>query len=220
MSKHHLDEKQGECRIHVGRTKGPCRAANKEKKCVHAENVRSVLPWAPNEVHHAVCVSSVNEYRNPKYGMDAKHIEKIDACYRLTDWCIHQSNNLISLPKKATYIKNAASRSENLPCHDLDHNIVGGYADDVTSEIELRIWQKIKQVVESKGPHFKPYAVAQEFAALEEKFMRLLRVRGHRASGTSSAFQNMGTGNWFLPFSMASTAVAMNRHGGGKLRSL
>ena len=70
----------------------------------------------------------------------------IDAVYKNTVWCVNQSENMLWLPLKGTYLAKRNNKDSkpgslepsgkmNLPCHDWDHNCTGGYTDEVKGSL-------------------------------------------------------------------------------------
>ena len=168
----------------------------------------------------------MNKYQVLKaYNDDSGHCANIDAIYRKTKWCINQSSNLIALPMKhfyVTYSKHPTCLVMDLPCHDWDHNVTGGYADEVTMKIHTEIWQNIKEVNDKEEQCVEAEAVAVQLEDLSKFFKDELVKRGKRpggqgkANGTQAAWDEChnaetAADEWWFPFSMAKDDIARSR---------
>lgn len=175
------------------------------------------------EAHHAICIGSVNKYFTLKSYKDFSDF--IDRVYRVTKWCIHQSNNMIALPCKNVYksirkyknkdVSNSV-RKLNLPCHKWDHDGTGGYNDEVTREMCAHIWDPLanhKTNNKKQICKLSDEVVVKQLNSLSEYFICQLRKRGERCGGTKIACTKtaQSTRWWWLPFSMAMTPIARRR---------
>jgi hypothetical protein len=224
---------QGKCKIHTSRSHNECGNSEGKSGCDHQGNCeKKAVAWKQDktwiwdnewESHHVLCISCVNKYQVLKaYSSD--HRTNIDAIYRKTPWCINQSPNLIALPMRFFYEHYVDGRSMNLPCHDWDHNITGGYTDEVTKRIHNDIWQKIKQTIDEKEQcAAAEEVVLKELKGLSKEFKDKLTARGERPvgakKGTLAAWSECETkadtdraDKWWFSFSMAEDSVAEVRH--------
>jgi hypothetical protein len=221
----------GKCKIHTSRSHVKC--SNAKKGCDHQENCdKLAVTWKKSkdwvwgdewESHHILCISCVNGYMVLKAYKD-KERTFIDNCYKETEWCINQKPNLIALPMKLVYEDYEKSRGLDLPCHDWDHNNTGGYTDEVATEINIKVWQKLKEKMGKEEPcDLAKSVVAKELVDLADDFRAKLVDRGQRPvgakTGTQAAYDE-GTANkpkskriplWWFPFSMAQDSVAAVR---------
>jgi hypothetical protein len=225
---------QGDCNIHTSRSHSTCKTTLAAKgNCDHQTNCAKLpVTWKQKgaawiwenewESHHVLCVGAVNRYMTLK--AYAKSRANIDAIYRATKWCINQEPNLIALPMKKVYNDYAGSLlSLNRPCHEWDHNVAGGYTDEVTQAIHLNVWDKIKEVEdEKKQCELAKSVVVKEFDRMSDEFEQELRDRGERPvgaqKGTRAAWEESQkkspakrADNWWFSFSMAKNSVAAGR---------
>ncbi len=217
---------QGECHIHTARggDTGKCQNASGPNGCDYRKN-GGVAAFSPSESHHALCVSSAIAYQTDiSYTMT--ECETIDGAYRNTKWCINQTPNLINLPLKATYTPRL-NDGLNLPCHNWDHNCLGGYTSEVTKALK-RVWNAIKgQKRDQSEKHATPADVQADLQSIADEYKDVLMLRGKRMGGTAKGFaiydvlpSKYGTDRskwphpmkpedyWWLPFSMARTPIA------------
>jgi hypothetical protein len=217
---------RGQCEIHTSRSHRGCKVGGRKPGCNHQKNCETSehlkktghREWVwGNEwnSHHALCVSCVNKYQ--VLDSHSKNRARIDAVYRKTKWCVNQEPNLIALPLRVVYERIDAAL--NLPCHEWDHNNAGGYADEVTQELHVKIWQKIANAAASKDPCKLAEAVAEkELARLAKAFKQKLARRGARKvgskAGTKAAWAesqktpSSRAEKWWYPFSMAKNSIA------------
>lgn len=206
---------EGTCKIHTARG-GEC----SKKKCNYQTNAGAKLAFLPNQAHHLLPVTSTVNYQVS--GDYTGKVRAIDAVYRQSDWCVHNANNMMWLPLKGTYTKRPQTGTKaapgpawalKLPCHDWDHNCAEGFTDEVIAEFGTRIWDKIANPKE--GECFEPEDAPVVFEQFEKDMRQRLEDRGSaRKSGakdTLAARQDMTAKFWWLPFSMAKTAVAKTR---------
>jgi hypothetical protein len=216
------------CKIHTSRSHDKCSNAG-AKGCDHQKNCQDQpVTWKTStgwtwgdewESHHVLCISCVNRYMV----LAAHKADRtfIDNCYLETAWCINQEPNLIALPMKLVYQTYPKSLTLNLPCHDWDHNNTGGYTDEVTEQIHLKVWQKLKQKNTEKPCDLAKSVVVKELVDLAADFKKELGRRGNRpvgtGSGTKAAWDEVTNpakpvgkraANWWFSFSMASDAIA------------
>jgi hypothetical protein len=217
----HFNGNTPNCKIHTTRggtcSKKPCGYQENAKKAPSAK-AHNHSPW---EAHHLLPFESINAYGSID---DYKSCSlEIDATYRRTEWCLNQPANLIPLPLRATYKHDAASRSLDLPCHNMHHNCKLGYRYEVTEMLKSMVWNRIKDAVDNSPPgsaHYSEQSVLAAFQTLEYHFRsELVYKRGKRGPVGSTAVgilagynaQGSMTNGWWLPFSMARTFIAMSR---------
>ncbi|WPB76673.1 hypothetical protein KYC5002_47755 [Archangium violaceum] len=209
-------------KIHTTKGGGPCPHAKANRppggraNCNYRK-ISGGLAYSPWEAHHVLCVEAINRYGEIR--TYKAYVIKIEKCYLMTDWCINQKANMLAMPRKSTYLKkknHPSVLSLNIPCHDWDHNCIDGYFDEVVEALDEKIWAPIKKAVDkakADKKHFNKYAVQQELEDLEKEFQEKLAKRGKRKGGTDKGWENKHSNkkHWWLPFSMAKDAVAMDR---------
>ena len=154
------------------------------------------------EAHHVLCVACVEK------SMFREHIVAI---VRETKWCINAATNMIALPLWGQSVQHYMNNDTpppwaNLPQHDVDHNIKGGYTHEVSADlIELA-----DEIHETKDDHtIETRDIAAQMNAYSAKWRSTLESRG---AGTHLAWQTGDTNPaWYLPFSMAARGVARKR---------
>ncbi len=215
---------EGDCLIHTSKT-GTCQRMAKKGGCDYGKNcapeAKELVKWETTaspwqnadgenewEAHHIVCVEAVIRYHVAYASVETE----IDAVYRKTEWCINQKPNLIPLPLKMVYERYEPSRTLNRPCHNWDHNVAGGYRDEVAETLGLRIWSKIKELGEA-ACRMERDGVATELEHISADFRGKLRDRGKRGVGTIAAdeAEREDVPNWWYAFSMAQDCVAEMR---------
>lgn len=162
--------------------------------------------------HHIVCVASVGTLI-----IDAED-KNVPGVVANTRWCVNCEGNMIALPLWGHTIKwycnldtaaiDGGIRNpplfENKPQHDYDH---GAYIKELNIEL--------KDVVKELNMQGHETNAGQLLAFMNQKmneFKGFLEDRGTRGAGTHLEWKNgSGNPNWFLPFSMASTALATLR---------
>jgi hypothetical protein len=212
----------GDCSIHIDSTrskeckKQPCdyRAATDGKRSALESRYASHY-----EAHHAVCICGPVSYLSFSY--DPKVVDKIRAVYFKTEWCINHHSNMKWLPLKKLYSEAGAGKPDDpvwtldLPCHNWDHNCVGGYTDEVITDLKQKIWDRIRDIPPGQ-PCFDNADAEKAFDNIVKKFQGELVERGGRTRGTKPAYEKSlkadgERGVWWLPFSMAKTSVATFR---------
>jgi hypothetical protein len=137
---------------------------------------------------------------------------------------VNQGGNLRWLPLKGTYSKvknnykdgkrapkgDADVWALDLPCHDWDHNCKDGYTTEVLQAFKTDIWDVICKASDA-GYCPDDMDVTADFKSLQNKIKQRLGARGTRQGGTRKAIRAEGGRNWWLPFSMAKSAVAKGR---------
>ena len=166
----------------------------------------SVIP-KKYEAHHLLCWSCVIAafFTDPK----AKAILKG------TDWCVNRKTNMIALPLWGHTVKwyldsDQAPPFANLPQHDWDHNCALGY----TAEVDKELKRFARDLKDAKAAHElpEPKDIAGALKSTSGRYRATVRARGIRSGGTHASFLGGGsTPGWYLPFSMASAAVATKR---------
>lgn len=224
MSTYHFNSRTPGSKIHTQST-GKCAKGACDYR-VNALGAAGATPHAffPWEAHHIICLKSIRAFGDQiKYPQFQNCIIEIEDTYRRTDWCINQSPNLIPLPLKKTYNPLSPKKPDlsqppgnlhlNLPCHNLHHNVKLGYQHEVTEALKRHVWDRIKDAVDNSAPgqaHYSESAVLAALQTLETRFRKMLVARGLRLGGPAAVWSMQGsTSNaWWLPFSMASDAVA------------
>ncbi|QSQ19024.1 hypothetical protein JY651_27145 [Pyxidicoccus parkwayensis] len=218
MSNYHFNSRTPGSKIHTTSTgkcgKAPCDYRANAPGAPGAK-AHAFSPW---EAHHIICLKSIRAFGDQtKYPEFQSCISEIEDTYRRTDWCINQNLNLIPLPLKGTYKQhNPASHGLDLPCHDMHHNAKLGYQDEVTAALKRHVWARIKDAVDNSAPgqaHYSESAVLTSLQTLETRFRAIINVRGRRMGGPVAVWGMQGStsNGWWLPFSMASDAVALAR---------
>lgn len=191
--------KLGSCNIGAGNPHGKC---GYRANCTPPKGFskwRTPVLW---EAHHILPHKAINGY------IGDPSESYIDSVYRLTDWCMNQSPNMIGLPMWYHYHSVPSSRGLNLPAHDWDHNVTKGYSYEIRQDFEKRIWSKLR-AAQSGGPHFDEKKVLKALKNLEKKWRKELKRRGKRKHrNTLSAWGRRRdpkhTTTWYWPFSMGS----------------
>lgn len=162
------------------------------------------------EAHHLLCIASVTQYVAEK-----KEIAEI---IQQTQWCINAEKNMLAMPLWGHTIRwyclqnlDAPPPFQNIPQHDYDHNSKLGYKK---ADVDTQLQKLADQIQKKKKDH--EVAVEElktELDNLSVRFRRLLKLRGTvRSGGTHNAWTNgENMPDWYLPFSMASTAAADRR---------
>lgn len=204
------------CLIHVS-SAGTCAKGSCDYRA-NTEQKRTGLQtkYHPYEAHHLICISAAVAYLDY---YDSSVVSQIRLIYYGTEWCINQAANMMWLPLKKTYHNGGEVDPGHevwtlaLPCHNWDHNCIGGYTDDVINELKRRIWDAIRDG-RPDGTCFTEAHGKAEFAAIASDMQIVLKLRGSkRNGGTSRAIKMKGdrAPYWWLPFSMARTMVAAVR---------
>lgn len=214
-----------EVAIHLT-TSGDCpqaKPSQRSRGCDHRAAAGPSCPPAatglePWEAHHVVCLSSTVWYLE-FYPDDV--IEDIRNIYRGTNWCVNNQANMKWLPLKATYTNAEANKRAvwglDLPCHNWDHNCIGGWTDEVTLALKRRIWDMVRNK-KPDGTCFTQADAEAEFPAIVTDLQARLAGRGTRKGGTAAAHEasekedpGQRPDRWWLPFSMATDLVAVER---------
>jgi len=172
------------------------------------------------EAHHIMCVGSVEK------GLQAEATEKqFKPILEKEEWCVNDRSNMLAMPVWGHTVKHYCQITSiaggmldiaplpppfaDLPQHDRDHNGDLSYKFEVDAEIK-----KIQAQIE-KSPHdVKAGSIVAKLNSLSSQYRSTLKDRGTRRGGTHKCWQDGKSGKdklWFLPFSMASTAGAMER---------
>jgi len=205
-------------KIHTGKSGTCSKGSCKYRDNTTTSGIESKL-WQGWEAHHVICVQAVIRYQD-LYAETYR--STIDRVYKATDWCINQTPNMKWLPQKETYVAHGSVDESNrrnpvfegaweldLPCHDWDHNSKGGYFDELLKDLQAKVWDKIKSARQKKKkPHFGPAKAKAALSNLSKDYKRKLKDRGARKGGTAKAIKNQTVDKWWLPFSMANTAIA------------
>ena len=163
--------------------------------------------WLSFQAHHILCVACVNGkvYSN-------KYIKDIVG---ETDWCINKSNNMVAMPVLAHtifwYVSTRPIFGEwlcppfnNICQHDWDHNGDLSYKWEVDNALVQLAYE-----VEEAEHEGEPVDLAAALDAESSRFRGVLEGRASRQGGTHRAWLDGVSdpkGNWYEPFSMASTA--------------
>ena len=203
------------CRKKIRNTKfcvtGDCYEQDYKKKC-------RGKPWMC-QAHHIVCVASVSA------GLLTD--KKVEPLARATKWCINEPDHMIGMPlwgatvryyckiTKATRFFQytlPAPPFENLPQHDWDHNIKGGYTAEVTDFVE-----QVGALAADRAHDAQQEDIAGDLDAFCTLFEGELHTRGYRSGGTDKCWWNavnrggQPKAGWYLPFSMAEDLIARER---------
>jgi len=164
-----------------------------------------------HEVHHVLCDHAVSKRAEHYEGLSPTTIDYLEACLWITPWSINNKGNLIGLPLNRQYREARGRSPKNLPSHQVDHNTIEGYTDEVSLYLRKNVWnqlrakkkahavdvQKIKQLLEDGTTHFD--------GLLEKRGGRGVGIRGE--SGTQAGWRNRFDVRceykWYEPFSMA-----------------
>ena len=203
MAKHFYGT--GECKIHTARSTPSC----VQFPGCNYQTVGGKIAHDPQASHHVIPVSALVAYRTEKKYKGT--VREINTVYHDTKYCSNQANNVIWLPKKATYAKHKktaagvwpAAWSMNRPCHDWGHP---DYTEEVKEQLRKRIWDKFTDPTE---PCPDPTTIEIAFKDVEDSFRKKLdesnpKSRGlRRFNGTLGAVTNVGQPEWWFVFSMA-----------------
>jgi hypothetical protein len=205
-----------------------CAWAKKLPKLTH-EPLTGVRGYS--QVHHLLCVGSVNGYHGDgKVPPHAKE-KSIDKVYFGTPWCISHTTNLIRLPHKRFFLKLfveskslTSTQAPLLPCHDVDH---GEYIQEVYEKICADVWDQVGEV-QKHGQCFNESDAVAQFTSNQSHFRTELKTRGQAhvpdgdpAPGIHKVLAVMKKEraynerdlwkSWWVPFSMAQPTIAMTR---------
>lgn len=222
----------GKVKIHTARY-GKCESFG---NCVYGDNVTKPTPlfW-PNRVHHLLPVTAYIRYKGEK-AYKGK-VQVINAVYKATKYCAHQTKNLLYMPDKKTYgakpITDAIWKT-CLPCHDLHHGCNDGYTEEVIEEFRAKIWDPIRDQSDDEKCADKKFPMLRRLRAMEKKFLETLQDRGSKRTdlgGPAPGRDELDEGEpattaagsntwdtyrarkerpkfWWLPFSMAKDEIA------------
>jgi len=189
---------------------GECTCSNNHiKKCNPAPT------WRPSEAHHLVCVHSV--------GTELVSDPGIASILGGTTWCINDEPNMYAMPLGATTILHyclnflgpaAPPSFANIPQHNYDHNCADGYTHEVTASVKV-----LKQRIKNADHTIVKADLKGSLDTLSRKWKTILKGRGERNGGTHNSWlaasgqtiPGVSAKEWFLPFSMASKGVALDR---------
>ena len=176
-------------------------------------------PGKQYEAHHIVCVSPATAelLGNPK----------VRGPVEATKWCINNGVNMMAMPVWGHTVKwycsfnsvagviKAAFRQDpgeppfkNIPAHDIDHNIEGGYTHEIRDDLK-----RIAKEIEKKGHQMEGQPLVTALNNLANRYEKILvsgeGARGGRKGGTHKGWElgakEPSDPQWLHPFSMAKT---------------
>lgn len=226
--------RNGQCDLGSGGRPAQDAATNQEATsgggCDYAaltnETGRAEKQYRNMRAHHLLPLTVYKRYKSD--GAYVTFVRNISAALNGTSYCANQSLNMKWLPLKTTYRKKRVNLSSpvwdlDLPCHDIDHDGKDqGYTYDVTQDFK-KIWDEIKSGQQQTPKKcMTPDEVVTALRNLETKYRGYLDTLSASRGGTRKAIdleaKARKAGNnshmaafWWLPFSMASRAVAMTR---------
>jgi hypothetical protein len=171
-----------------------------------------------HEVHHVLCDHAVSRRAEYYEGLSPTTIDYLEACLWITPWTINNYDNLIGLPLNRQYRESRGKRPTDLPSHQVDHNTIEGYTDEVSKYLRKNVWnqlrakkkvhdvdvKKIKKLLEDGTTHFDDL--------LAKRGKRGIGIRGQ--TGTEAGWKNRNdpkcSHDWYNPFSMAAMANHRN----------
>jgi len=167
-----------------------------------------------NQVHHLVCVATINE-RKSDYPKDPDTKRYVEACLQLSGWDINNAVNLLGMATNRQHSQAAGMDPLNMPSHQVDHNNDEGYRlKDLRDWMKTQVWNTVSANKDPPHQHdVKKIKKALDDASKE--MQRRLVARGQRGSkkykGTAANWKNRHEADckptWFKPFSMAEDPV-------------
>ena len=165
-----------------------------------------------HEVHHVLCDHAVSKRAEHYEGLSPTTVDYLEACLWITPWSINNKANLIGLPLNRQYRESRGKRPIDLPSHQVDHNTIDGYTQEVSDYLRANVWnqlrakkkvhdvdvKKVKQLLEDGTTHFD--------GVLTKRGGRGVGIRGQRGTeaGWTNRFDPRCATSWYAPFSMAS----------------
>jgi hypothetical protein len=173
-----------------------------------------VAPGKQYEAHHIVCVSPAQDELLGNSNI------KVRGPVEATKWCINNGTNMMAMPVWGHYVKFYCSFApvlgkvvgamtgtskepdfKNIPAHDIDHNIAGGYTHEVRECLK-----DMAAEVSAQGHQVQASGLVAALNDLAEISRGALGDRGMRKGGTHEGWKlgaDYGDPNWLHPFSMA-----------------
>jgi hypothetical protein len=165
------------------------------------------------QVHHLVCVQSINNRKEDSYPAAAAAKKYVEACLQLCGWDINGVVNLLGMPTNRQHSIAAGKNPADLPSHQVDHNNSDGYRlIDVKEYLTNNVWNTV--TTKTGKPHDQDVETIKD--ALEnasKEMQRRLVARGKRGDpkkkymGTEANWEKRSEldckPTWFFPFSMA-----------------
>lgn len=137
--------------------------------------------------HHIICLMATGEYRKVSDSDQKKYLEET---LWSTEWNINEAPNMIGLPTRSWYRKEYSDDNftpVNLPSHNNDHNITGGYLDEIKGYLKKNVWDKFNP---KKKDHNKdPGTLKAQLESTSKHFEGILLGRGKRNKGTISSWK-------------------------------
>jgi hypothetical protein len=162
-----------------GRGDGDCTYSQKKLK-YEPDSSQPPSNWGNNQFynnHHVLPVSSLAKFETWK-AYDKDEGGMICAVYAVTKWCVNHESNLIRLPKD---IKVRERKNVLLPAHNRDHNNIGGYNDQVTTQLHLEVWAKAKKATKKElHPKDGKTELLAALQSLKGRFKKRLKYRGSK----------------------------------------
>jgi hypothetical protein len=156
------------------------------------------------QIHHIVCVSTVQDGYISETLTDPNDLSFIKKCLKITKWDINAAENNIGLPLKKAFFVKPNDSWDNLPCHQIDHDI---YTEAVKNSLYYNIWSKLLQ--DQEECNIEPVSIQAKLNRMSDKWRQFLEKRG---SGKDSGGNNAKTcwehrngklkNIWYIPFSM------------------
>jgi hypothetical protein len=166
------------------------------------------------EIHHVLCIHCVTDATiSEQLNDDDENVQRIKDCLDLTNWNINDSHNTVGLPKKRAFYRYPSSDWGGWPCHQVDHNVNGGYTEKVSDYLGTNIWKPALEVAEDC--EFDAKALEEALKSCSDYWYGMLEGRGSMNKGTAFCWDNrFGIENgefkndpevtepWYFPFSM------------------
>ncbi len=163
-----------------------------------------------SEVHHLVCEHSVAQ-RKEKYEDDEQE-RYIEECLRLVEWDINNDDNLWGMPRNRQFRTDWSGPTSDwqprqIPSHQVDHNTLDGYTNEVADYLHDTIWSKLQ--AKKKSHELDASKIKDGLVKASKHFLDQLQERGKRQGGTvdgwSHRFEESWKTKWYEPFSMGQT---------------
>jgi hypothetical protein len=165
------------------------------------------------EVHHVVCVHCMTDATiSEMMENDSDKLQTITDCLDLTKWDINDDHNTVGLPKKSAFYEYKPSQWGGWPCHQVDHNVNGGYTEQVSLFLKVNVWDVVIET--AKECEFEPESLEELLKDCSDFWYDFLKTRGGENGGTAYCWKHRfeiadGTHKnksvkqpWYHPFSM------------------
>ena len=173
-------------------------------------------PGKEYEAHHIVCVSPAQDELLPETNI------KVSGPVKATKWCINNKINMMAMPVWGHYVKWYCSFTpgagggivgaigasvpgeppfKNIPAHDIDHNIAGGYTHEIRECL-----RDFAAEISAQGHETTVESLANALNDLGRVSREALGKRAMRKGGTHQGWKlgaDYGDPQWLHPFSMA-----------------